>query len=236
MGEFIRLDAATGTSISAWHATPRQPARAGLVVLQEIFGVNAHIRGVADRLALPGYEVVAPALFDRVAPDTELGYGPEDLKRGIELKGQVPDDEALTYVAAAVDRLRARHGAAFPVGVVGFCWGGSLAYLAAAKLSIDAAVSYYGGQVPKYLDEGIKPVAPLLVHLGGRDGHIPAGPTADKLRVAAPGAEIYVHPQAGHGFNCEARPDYRPEEARYAMEVTLRFLDRRLSGPRRPPI
>ncbi|GGB56422.1 carboxymethylenebutenolidase [Tistrella bauzanensis] len=236
MGEFIRLDPAAENTVSAWYARPRLPARAGLVVVQEIFGVNAHIRGVADRFTLPGYDVIAPALFDHVEPGIELGYDAGDLKRGIALKGQVSDEVALADIAAAIRRLRDGRGDDFPVGVVGYCWGGSLAYLAAAGLPVDAAVSYYGGQVPQYLDQGIRAKAPLLVHLGGRDGHIPAGPTADTLRMAVPGAEIYVHPQAGHGFNCEARADYRPEEARYALEVTLRFLDRRLMGPRRPAI
>lgn len=220
MGETIRLTAADGHELTCYRAMPPRPPRAGLVLIQEIFGVNGHIRSVADRLAIVGYAVHAPALFDRVEPGVELGYGEDDVARGRELRAKLGWDDPLKDIAAAVDAARA-YGR---VGAVGFCWGGSLAFLSATRLDVDAAVAYYGGQIIDFVDE--HPKAPVMFHFGAKDPLIPAD-AVETIRVKHPEAEHYVY-QAGHGFNCDQRGDYEPQASRLALERTLTFLHRTL--------
>ncbi|MEQ8964814.1 MAG: dienelactone hydrolase family protein [Azospirillaceae bacterium] len=215
------LTAADGHTLSAFQSLPDGPARGGLVVVQEIFGLNDHIRSVAEGFALDGYAVLAPALFDRIAPGIALGYTSEDVARGRELRGQVGWDQAVADVGAAI------HGVAGwgKVGVVGYCWGGSLAWLAATRLEPAAAVCYYGGQIADFCEEA--PLCPVQMHFGEADPMIPAD-AVSRVRDAQPGVEIHSYAEAGHGFNCEARADFAPNAAATARERTLAFLAARV--------
>jgi carboxymethylenebutenolidase len=219
MGHWIALDTPGGT-ISAWRAEPAIPPRGGLVVVQEIFGVNAHIRAVADGFAAHGYSTIAPALFDRYERHVELGYDADGVARGRDLVQRLGFERALEDVAAAAAVLDAPGR----TGVVGYCWGGTVAYLAAARLGLPA-VSYYGGRTVPFLHE--RPSAPLLLHFGEHDPIIPP----EDLRwhrEALPDAEFHVWP-AGHGFNCDHRADYDAAVAAQALERTLAFLEAKLA-------
>lgn len=221
MSEWIELTAGDGHRLQAWQARPDTEPRGAIVVIQEIFGVNSHVRAVADDFAAQGYLAIAPALFDRSEPGIEMGYDSADVQRGIALKGAVGNDKALLDVAAAV-----AHGSrAGRVGVVGYCWGGLLAWLAAAKLDgLAAAVTYYGGGMPD--QASLTPKVPVLAHFGDKDQSIPmAG--VEKFRAAQPGVELHVY-AAGHGFNCDQRGAYDAASARLARERTLAFFAQHL--------
>jgi len=205
---------------TAWVARPDGAPRMGVVVVQEIFGVNPHIRAVASRFADAGCLAVAPRVFDRVAPGTELGYDEPGIARGRALVGEVGFDAALRDVHAAAAWLSAQGLCA---GVVGFCWGGSVALLAATRLGLPA-VSYYGGRSMAFLHE--RPQAPLLLHYGARDPLIPPDHVAAQ-RAAFPGAEVHVH-AAGHGFDCAERADFDAAASAAAWDLTLAFLRRHL--------
>ena len=165
----LELTAADGHKLSAYRANPTGETKGGLVVIQEIFGVNSHIRSVCDRFAGHGYAALAPALFDRIGPNIELGYEANDVAKGRELRGQVPDAGAQADVQAAIDAL---NGDGLKTAVVGYCWGGSLAWATATRLNgVAAAISYYGGQVPDMADE--QPKVPVLLHFGETDQSIP---------------------------------------------------------------
>ncbi len=223
MSETIQLRAADGHSLSAYRAGADNRAAPGLVVIQEIFGVNDHIRSVVDRFAAQGFAALAPALFDRIEPGIELGYGEADIARGRELKAQVTTGDALADVAAAI-ALLASEGR--KIGVVGYCWGGSLAWASATRLDgVAAAVSYYGGQVPEWAGE--MPGCPVMLHFGEQDHAIPMDGVA--VRRAHPDLPIHVYP-AGHGFSCDARGSYHAESAALALERTLAFLNKYLPG------
>jgi carboxymethylenebutenolidase len=215
MGEWIELTAADGHKPQAYCALPEGRPRAALVVLQEIFGVTVHVRAVADGYAQNGYAVVAPALFDRAARGTELEYS--DIAGGRALVERTAPADAAKDIAAAV-----AWGKEFgKVGVVGFCWGGTLAYLAAAQQPIDAAVAYYGGMIAKFLER--KPKVPVLYHFGGKDPYIPLADVV-AVRAAVGGSDLHVYDEAGHGFNCDERADFAPQAAAVARERTLAFL------------
>jgi carboxymethylenebutenolidase len=218
MGETVRLKANDGHELGAYRARPKGKPRGGLVVIQEIFGVNDHIRRVADGYAEAGYSVIAPALFDRVGHDIQLGYEDGDIQRGRALKEKCGIDEALADIAAA----RATVADAGKVAVVGYCWGGFLAWLAATRLDrVAASISYYGGGVHTVAAE--KPRCPVLMHFGEHDHAIPPE-SVDAVRSQNhPGVEIYLYP-AGHGFNCDERGSYDAESARVALERSLAFL------------
>lgn len=222
MGEMTKLKASDGFELSAYVARPAGKPVGGLVLIQEIFGVNGHIRRVADGYAADGFLVVAPALFDRIQPGLEMGYGQEDIQRGIELKGRSATDAALLDVAAA----QIKAAEAGKVGVVGYCWGGFLTWLSATRLpGFSAAVSYYGGGIGTVATE--TPTCPVLMHFGETDHAIPLS-DVDKVRAAhASGVEIHVYP-AGHGFNCDERGSHSPESARLARERSVAFLTRHL--------
>jgi carboxymethylenebutenolidase len=193
-----------------------------LVIVQEIFGVNAHIRAVAERYAEDGYVTVAPALFDRVEPGVDLGYEGEDRQRAMALLTKFDIEKAVPDIAAAVEWLRGF--GIRGVGVVGYCLGGTLAWLSAARLPIDAAVGYYGGNITKYLGE--RPKAPVMLHFGEQDNNIPAS-DVDKIAQAHPEVQIYRYP-AGHAFNRDAGASYSPSCAMRARERTLAFLHEHL--------
>lgn len=217
MGQMIKLTAADGVTIGAYKAEPDGAPRGAIVLLQEIFGVNAHIRRVADRFAGDGYLVVAPALFDRVEPDVELGYDAEAFPAAVALVQRVDHAKTPLDVAAAVTV--ASEGG--KVAVVGYCWGGSLAYDAACSAAgVTAAVGYYGGNIAKSLDR--TPNVPLILHFGEHDDHIPLR-DVDAIRAALPDVPIYTY-DAGHGFNCDARAAFDEPSAAKALERTLAFL------------
>jgi carboxymethylenebutenolidase len=215
MGEMIRLRAEDGHELDAYLAEPRGAPRGGLVVVQEIFGVNAHIRRVADRFAAEGYRAIAPAMFDRVERGVALDYSQID--EGRALMRQLKWPATLADVAAAVDAVRSA-GSAF---VVGYCWGGTVAHVAASELELDAAVSYYGGGVAKMLDK--QPKCPIMYHFGDRDASIPPA-DVEKIKHAYAESAVFVYSGAGHGFNCDERASFSPNDAQLALERTLEFL------------
>jgi carboxymethylenebutenolidase len=219
MGQTISISTRHGR-ISAWQAKPHDKPRGAVIVVQEIFGVNSHIREVTERFANYGYLAVAPALFDLVHPGTELGYDEAGVARGREIAEELGFEGALDGVRGAFEQLDSEN----LVAAVGYCWGGSVAYYANAKLGIPA-VSYYGGRTVPLLKE--HPKAPLMLHFGENDALIPPG-DVQKHRLALPDAEIFVWPGAGHGFNCDQRDSYNAEVAQDALNRTLAFLQRNL--------
>jgi carboxymethylenebutenolidase len=223
MTEFITLTAADGHELSAYVARPEAEPIAGLVVVQEIFGVNAHIRSVADGYARDGFLAVAPALFDRIERGVELAYEGADMQKAMTFVPKLDVEKALADVAAAMEF--AAHAAGNKVGVVGYCFGGSLAWLAATRLHPAAAVGYYGGRIANYAAE--TPSAPVMLHFGKQDKHIPAE-EVEKVHAAHPEVEIYWY-DAGHGFNCDARASYNMEAAQLARQRSLSFLKKYLS-------
>lgn len=219
MGTAIELTSPDGFRLSAYRAEPAGTPRGGLVVVQEIFGVNAHIRSVCDGYAADGYLAVAPALFDRYQRGVDWGYTPEDIARGREVRAQADAAAALMDVVAARDAA----AQAGRVGIVGYCWGGFIAWLAAARVDgFACAIAYYGGGMPDAIGE--KPRCPVLTHFGEQDAMIPvAGVQA--LAAAHPAMEVHLY-AAGHGFNCDQRASFDPAAAVLARERSLAFLRR----------
>lgn len=220
MGTTIHLTAADGHGFSAYQAGP-STARSGLVVVQEIFGVNHHIRNVCDRFAAQGYAVIAPALFDRVAPGTELGYTADDVARGRDLRSGVPDAGAMADIEACAKAMAGR-----ALGIVGYCWGGTLAWWGATRSTrFKAACGWYGGGIAATRQE--TPHCPVQLHFGEKDAGIPLT-DVDLIRAAQPAAEIFVYEGAQHGFGCDERGSFSAEDARLAQERTLAFFARHL--------
>jgi carboxymethylenebutenolidase len=218
MSQTLTLSAEDGHQLSAYRAMPAGTPRGGLVVVQEIFGVNAHIRNVTDGWAKDGYVGLAPALFDRVERGVEIGYEADDIQQGRELRGKISTDDAVRDVRAAVREL-ARHG--LRVGVVGYCWGGTMAWLAATRIDgLSATVGYYGGGIADTAEE--LPRCPVMLHFGETDTGIPKE-HYEKVRRIHPGLPIHVYP-AGHGFSCDARGSYHEPSARLAHERSLAFF------------
>ena len=219
MGTAIERTSPDGFRLSAYRAEPAGTPRGGLVVVQEIFGVNAHIRSVCDGYAADGYLAVAPALFDRYQRGVDWGYSPEDIARGREVRAQADAAAALMDIVAARDAA-AKAG---PVGIVGYCWGGFIAWLAAARVDgFAGAIAYYGGGMPDAAGE--QPRCPVLAHFGEQDAMIPvAGVRA--LAAAHPAMEVHLY-AAGHGFNCDQRASFDPAAAAVARERSLAFLRR----------
>lgn len=227
MGHWIQLDTSQG-AVAAWQVDPPAMPKAGLVVIQEIFGVNAHIRDVAERFAAEGYAVLAPAFFDPVERGVELEYSPDSHARGRDLVGRLGLDAALGIVAAAATHLRAHLDARQSpqaVGTVGYCWGGTVAMLSALKLGLPS-VSYYGARDLPFLDDPAlvaAPRAPVMFHFGEQDSSIPPD-AVEAHRRALPGMPVYTYP-AGHAFNRDASPDiYDKGSATLARARTLAFL------------
>ena len=218
MSQWLSLETPTGR-IRAWRADPAIPPKGALVVVQEIFGVNAHIRAVCTEFAAHGYVALAPAFFDHFEHDVQLAYDADGVRRGKELVDRLGFERTLEDIAAAAAVLQADGG----VGVVGYCWGGTAAYLANTRLSLPA-VSYYGARTAQFIDEALD--APMLFHFGEHDPSIPAS-VVDLHRARHPDAELHVYP-AGHGFNCDQRDDYHRASAELALERTLSFLRRAL--------
>jgi carboxymethylenebutenolidase len=216
-GKFIELLAADGHRFAAWESAPAGQPRGAVVIAPEIFGVNSHIRAVADSYAAEGYLAIAPALFDRAQRDYESGYSPQDIQAGIALMNEVDLDAALTDVKACVEQ--GKH--AGNVAVIGYCWGGTVAWLAAARVpGLACAVPYYGGGIPDFAAE--QPECPVMFHFGEQDTK-PSLEQARAIAEAHPSTVAYFYP-AGHGFNCDQRGSYDAASSQLARERTLAFL------------
>lgn len=229
MSETVQLRAADGVDCPAYVARPAGKPLAAVVVLQEIFGLNSHIRAVADGYAQQGYLAVAPALFQRVQPGIELGYGPHDIEQGRRLKAAVealPAPGVMADIAAAI-----AHGAAGSggrVGVVGYCWGGLLVWRSACTLSgLSAAVAYYGGGMTGDAEAARKPACPVLCHFGEQD-HAIAIEGVRAFQKLQSQVEVQIY-NAGHGFNCDQRGSYDAAAAATARERSLAFFARHLA-------
>ena len=223
MGQFIQLTASDGHELSAYLAEPSAAPRGAVVVIQEIFGVNSHIRSVADRWAAEGYLALAPALFDRQERGIELGYTEADMQRGFGLMQAAGNDAPLLDIEAARAELERRGGG--KVGVLGFCWGGLLTWLSACRLSgFSAAIPYYGGGIPNHAQLQAK--CPVLAHFGERDHWIPTD-SVKAFAAAQPGVEVHIY-AADHGFNCDQRGSYDAAAATLARERSVAFLRRHL--------
>jgi carboxymethylenebutenolidase len=220
MGRKLKLKAADGFELGAYRADPSGRPRGRVVVMQEIFGVNNHIRSVCDRLAEAGYVALAPQVFDRIERDFESGYTPDEVAHARTFIGRLDWAKVMMDTEAAIDALK-KEGA---VAVMGFCLGGSVSWIAATKLGgLAAAVCYYGGQIMQHIDK--KPRCPVQMHFGGQDTHIPMS-DVEVMKQKQPQAEIYVYQHAGHGFHCDERGSYDQPSSRIAWERTLGFLKR----------
>lgn len=222
MGQFIDLKAADGFTFPAYVAQPAGQPRGAVVVLQEIFGVNSHIRAVADGYAADGYLAVAPSTFHRVKAGVELGYSPDDMSAGMALKATVealPAPGVLQDIQAAIN-----HAAqAGKVGVVGYCWGGLLTWRAACLLGgVSAAVPYYGGGMTSEAEIARSPKCPVLAHFGEKDHWIPLDGVV-ALQKAHPDVEVQIY-AANHGFNCDQRGAWDATAAALARQRTLAFF------------
>jgi carboxymethylenebutenolidase len=221
MGTLIELTASDGHKLKAYRAEPGGKPRGGLIVAMEIFGVNSHIRSVADGYAADGYLAIAPALFDRVQRDYEAGYTPEEIQRGIGVIQKIDLDDTMKDVAAALDNI----AGAGKAGIVGYCWGGTVSWKAAASVpGLACAVPYYGGGIPGLID--LQPKVPVMFHWGESDASIPL----EKAKAFAARHKDQVHHfyKAGHGFNCDQRGSYHAESAKLARERTLAFFRKQL--------
>ena len=221
MGAVVRLTADDGHVLNAYRAAPDGEPRAGLVLVQEIFGVNDHIRSVCDDYAAQGYLVLAPCLFDRKEPGIELDYSAETVDEGRGLKADIGWDGPVMDIEAGVDALEG----APKTGVVGYCWGGSLAWLSACRLELDAAIGYYGGQIIEFVGE--TPTCPTMLHFGTEDAGIPMD-DVDEIKTTHPDVTVHVYQGAGHGFNCDRRADYHADAAALARDRSLAHLARHL--------
>ena len=226
MGAFIDVKSADGFVFPAWEARPAGPVKGAVVVLQEIFGVNAHIKAVADGYAEQGYHVLAPATFHRVKAGVDLGYTQDDMGAGFALKTAVealPAPGVLQDIQACIDRL----AASGKVGVVGYCWGGLLTWRTACLLKgVSAAAPYYGGGMTTEAEAARSPQCPVLAHFGDQDHWIPMD-TVEAFRQAQVGVEVQVY-NANHGFNCDHRASYNEAAAQLARERTLAFFAKHL--------
>ena len=228
MGQFIEIGAVDGVKCQAYLAEPAGQPRGAVVVLQEIFGVNSHIRAVADGYAAEGYLAIAPSTFQRVKPGVELGYTDADMQAGFALKLAVdalPAPGVLADIQAAIDEAARRSGG--KVGIVGYCWGGLLSWRSACELQgLSAAVPYYGGGMTTPEEAARKPRCPVLAHFAEQDQWIPMS-TVATFKAAQPGVEVQTY-DAHHGFNCDQRGASHPPSAALARERTLAFFARHL--------
>ncbi len=217
MGQTITLTAADGHELQAYRADPEGAPRGGLVVIQEVFGVNGHIRDVCDGFAAEGYAAIAPAVFDRIERGIELDYDDDGITRGRALVEDLGWEGPTADVAAAAGALEPSG----KVGVVGYCWGGSMTWLAACRLDVACAVGYYGRHIIGFNDE--QPRCPVILHFGETDASIPMD-DVDAIRAAHADVPVHVYGDAGHGFNCDRRGSYHAESAKTARARTLAFF------------
>jgi carboxymethylenebutenolidase len=220
MGQTIQIKSADGFSFSAYVAGPAD-ARRGIVVVQEIFGVNHHIRDMANRFAALGYAVVAPALFDRAEKGVELGYTQADIDKGRAYRMKLNDTDVMKDIEAAANHLSGKK-----LGIVGYCFGGTVAWWGATRTTKFAASScWYGGGIPGTKEE--RPNCPVQMHFGEKDASIPMS-DVDAVRAAQPKAEIYVYTGAQHGFGCDERGSFSKPDYELAQKRTLEFFDKNL--------
>lgn len=219
MGTHVALTASDGFNLGGYRAEPQGKPKGGLVVIQEIFGVNSHIRNMCDRFAAQGYVALAPAVFDRIQPNFECGYSPDEVAHARTFIAKIDWAAMMRDTEAAI-------GAVTPagkVGIVGYCMGGSVAFLAAAKLDgLSAAVGYYGGQIAKNADQ--KPRVATQLHFGDQDQSIPMS-DVEIVRQKRPDCDIHVY-HAGHGFGCDERASYDAASAKLAQERTLAWFSK----------
>lgn len=223
MGKHLSLVASDSFNLGAYRADPSGAAKGGIVVIQEIFGVNHHIRAVCDHLAGMGYAAIAPALFDRQQPNFECGYSPDEIANARKFVANPDWGAMMRDVAAAIDEAK-KSG---PAAIIGFCMGGTIAFLAAAKLNgLSAAIGYYGGQIAKNADE--KPKVPVQLHFGEKDASIPMSDVEIIKAKRSGDCEIYVYPDAQHGFHCDERGSYNEAAAKLAWQRSTAFLEKHL--------
>jgi carboxymethylenebutenolidase len=221
-GKDVKLKPSDGFQLSGYRADPAGAPKGAVVVIQEIFGVNHHIRSVCDRLAGEGYVAIAPSIFDRIEPGFQSGYSPDEIAVARKFVANPDWPAMLLDTQAAIDAVRD----VGPVGIIGFCLGGSIAYAAATKLSgLSAAIGYYGGAIVRFADD--KPKVPTQLHFGENDHGIPLS-DVDTIKAKRPDVEVYVYPGAQHGFNCDERPSYDKASADIAWPRSLDFLARHL--------
>jgi len=229
----ISIAAHDSGSIGAYLSLPPSGRGPGIIVLQEIFGVNRHIRAVTDRWAAEGYVALAPDIFWRVEPGVELDYTPEGMTKGRALRQKLDLELVMKDIASALAALRARPECTGQTAVVGYCFGGLLAYLTAARCDVDAAISYYGGGIESRLDEAARIECPIMFHYGEKDAAIPAEAREATRKALAghDGAEFYVYADAQHGFNCDLRASFHPFASQLARSRSIGLL-RHTIGPR----
>ena len=229
MGQFIHLKAPDGFAVPAYLAQPAGIAKAAIVVIQEIFGVNSHIQAVTDRFAAQGYLAIAPSMFERVTPGVNLGYQPEDMTAGMGLKAAATDLPSLGVmqdIQAAIDYAAIQSGG--KVGVIGFCWGGLLTWQSACTLNgISAAVPYYGGGMTAPSEVARQPKCPVMCHFGEKDHYIPMD-GVQAFAAAHSGVTVHTY-DADHGFNCDQRGSYNEAAATLARARTLAFFAEKLA-------
>jgi carboxymethylenebutenolidase len=219
LGKQFTLTAADKHRMGAYRADPQGPAKGGIVVIQEIFGVNHHIRAICDRLASEGYAAVAPALFDRTEPNFECGYTPDEIANARKFVANPDFGAMLRDSQAAIDELK-KEG---PVAILGFCMGGTISFLAAADgTGLSAAVCFYGGHIIKIVDK--TPKCPTQMHFGEKDASIPMSDVEIIKQKRGGDCEIYVYPDAQHGFHCDERGSYQKAAADLAWQRSMAFL------------
>jgi carboxymethylenebutenolidase len=216
------LTAADQHQLGAYRADPQGAPKGGMVVIQEIFGVNRHIRSVCDRLAQEGYVAVAPALFDRTVRNFESGYSPAEIEKARSFVAKPDWDAMLRDTDAAIKELKS----VGPVGIIGFCMGGTIAFLSACRLSgLSAAIAYYGGRIVAFADE--KPKCPTQMHFGEQDQSIPMT-DVETIKQKRPDCEIYVYKDAGHGFHCDERGSFHQPSRDLAWQRSMAFLQKHM--------
>ena len=224
MGKHFTLTASDSFKLGAYRDDPFGKAKGGIVLIQEIFGVNHHIRAVCDRLAGEGYAALAPAVFDRQQPNFESGYSPDEIANARKFVANPDWAAMLRDVQAAINELKSSG----PVGIMGFCMGGTVSFLAACKLNgLSAAVCYYGGHIIKMVDK--KPKCPTLMHFGEKDASIPMA-DIETIKNKHPESMIYTYPDAGHGFNCDERGSYNEAATKLAWQRSLAFLSKHVKA------
>lgn len=222
MGQTITLTASDGFKLGAYRADPITAPKGAIVVIQEIFGVNSHIRSICDRLANEGYVAVAPAIFDRIEPNFQSGYSPDEVAVARKFVAAPDWPAMLRDTQAAIDAAKDIG----PVGIIGFCLGGSVAYAAATKLKgLTAAVGYYGGAVVRFADD--KPTVPTQLHFGEKDTGIPLS-DVETIKTKRPEVEVFVYPGAQHGFGCDERASYDKPSSDLAWQRSLAFFSKSL--------
>jgi carboxymethylenebutenolidase len=222
VGHDIKLTASDHFQLGGYRADPASAPRAAVVVIQEIFGVNHHIRAVCDRFAGNGYVAIAPSIFDRIEPNFQSGYSPDEVAVARKFVANPDWPAMLRDSQAAIDAVKDTG----PVGIIGFCLGGSVAYAAATKLSgLSAAIGYYGGAIVRFADD--TPKVPTLLHFGEKDAGIPLS-DVDIIRAKRPDVEIHVYPGAQHGFNCDERASYDAANSGIAKQRSLDFFAKHL--------